>query len=74
MLQNTFVSSRRHAVTTNDTVLQLAERGRSHRCSTGCPRVCCVLVGHLRISPVWRDTVTAANDNNNNLVSSDIFQ
>jgi hypothetical protein len=68
MLRNIFVSSRHHAVTTNENVLHLAELGRSHRYSTGCTLVCSVLVGHIRVLPVWRGTVTPGN---NNLASSD---
>ena len=71
MLKNIFVISRCHAVTTNNNVLHLAELGRSHRSSTGCTRVCYVLVGHIRVLPFWRETVTAGN---NNLAFSDIFQ
>ena len=71
MLKNIFVSSRCQAVNNNENVLHLAELGRSHRSSTGCNRVCYDLVGHIRVLPLWRETVTAGN---NNLASSDIFQ
>jgi hypothetical protein len=63
-----FVSSRLHAVTSNDNAFHLAELGRSQRCSTGCTRVCCGDVDHFRILSVWRGTVTPGNKN---LVSSD---
>jgi len=70
-LSITFKNSRRHAVITNDNVLHLAELGRSHRCITGCSRVCFYDVGHIRIFLVWRWAVTAGE---NNLASSDRLQ
>jgi len=68
VLDNIFVSSRLHAVTTNDNVLHLAELGRSHWYSTGCIRVCSVLVGRIRVLPLWREAVKPGN---NNMASSD---
>jgi hypothetical protein len=53
MLQNIFVSLKLYTVTTNENTLHLAELGRSHRYSTGCTRVCFVLVDPIRILPAW---------------------
>jgi hypothetical protein len=63
MLWNIFESPRLPAVTTNNNVLHLAELGRSHRYNTCCSHICCGLVGHNRILPVWRGSVTPGNYN-----------